>query len=180
MLWIYPDDGVAHHKPGTHCMHIGLSVIFFKGLVMLGGGQGTPCMYGGHGEYWWCLHNLDSACAGSCTLSLLSRHFVNVSVSDRSRLSTTIRVVDSGRITPKWPHSTSTITNLADLVLRVICRPTGVAISLKASLAEGTFALQANWLAFRPWKAASYLRNAVLSGQVAADLEGSTSILRHA
>eukprot|EP00884_Botryococcus_braunii_P010876 jgi/Botrbrau1/19790/Bobra.0124s0038.1 len=49
-------------------MHIGLSVIFFKGLVMLGGGQGPSCMYGGHGEYWWCLHNLVSACAGSCTL----------------------------------------------------------------------------------------------------------------
>eukprot|EP00884_Botryococcus_braunii_P000387 jgi/Botrbrau1/10349/Bobra.0321s0024.1 len=31
-------------------MHIGLSVIFFKGLVMLGGGQGPSCRYGAMGS----------------------------------------------------------------------------------------------------------------------------------
>eukprot|EP00884_Botryococcus_braunii_P014993 jgi/Botrbrau1/23495/Bobra.106_1s0046.1 len=66
MLWIHLDDGVAHNKPGTNCMHIGLSVLFFKALGMLGGDQETSCMYGGHWEYWWCLHNLVSACSGSC------------------------------------------------------------------------------------------------------------------
>eukprot|EP00884_Botryococcus_braunii_P016991 jgi/Botrbrau1/3976/Bobra.0365s0048.1 len=53
MLWIHPDAVVAHNKPGTNCMHIGLSGLFLKGLVMLGGENETSCMYGGHGEYWW-------------------------------------------------------------------------------------------------------------------------------